>query len=117
MMANPSHGVLQALLIAALGRKIKKVIRPDQNVEPARVSRVSVINLTVCILEEDAGARALIAWKLSNRVVVIRLAAGFFLLGLRHVVVEIEIGAERRHPMKTPAHSLLVGRDLWVRCA
>ena len=32
--------------------------------------------------------------------------------GERHVVVEVEVVAQRRHPEKAPAHALLVGLEL-----
>jgi hypothetical protein len=42
LVTDPRHGISQAVLVAALGREIEKVVGADQNVEAAAVARIGV---------------------------------------------------------------------------
>jgi hypothetical protein len=44
VMTHPSHGVLQAVLVASLGNQVEKIVGPNQDVESARIGRVGMIN-------------------------------------------------------------------------
>jgi hypothetical protein len=60
-----------------------------------------VEDLARLVLEEDAGARHFIAHVVHVGKIVERLAALLVLLGEGDVVVEVEIAAERRHPLES----------------
>ena len=54
---------------------------------------------------------------LAELIVVVGLALLQFILGEGHVVVAIEVAAERRHPLEAPSHPLLERLDLRQRRA
>jgi len=60
-------------------------------------------------------------WKMSpfssfgHFVVIIYFALRDFLLGERNVIVEVEVAAERRHPLEAPAHALFVSLEFRQR--
>src|SRR6202040_2819808 len=67
------------------------------------------------ILVKDAGTGPFLAGELPDRVVVIHVALRDFFLRCGDLIVEIEVGAIGRYPMKTPAHALLERLDLRQR--
>ena len=56
MVAHPRHGPGQRRLVATLGREVEVVVGADQQVEPARISRVGVEDGAVIVLVEGAEA-------------------------------------------------------------
>src|ERR1700704_5888406 len=97
---HPSHGPGKLSLVAAFGREIEQVVRADQDVEPARVSRISMEDGAAGVFVEGARARHLVAVDLLPSVVVVAVFADH-VRRERHVVVEVEVAAERRHPFET----------------
>ena len=61
VVAQPGHGPGQVRLVAAFRREIEQVVSADQDIEPARVSRIGMEHIAARILVEDARARHLIA--------------------------------------------------------
>src|SRR5271170_2430279 len=100
MVAHPRHGERQAVFVAALGDEIEKVVRPHQNIQSSRIAGIRMKDLARRIPGEDAGSRALFAGELFRGVVVVDLTAGLLLRCEGNVVVEIEIAAEGRDPLK-----------------
>src|SRR6185436_14142038 len=75
---------------------------------------IGVENVTRGVLVEDAAARQFVAGIVHRLEIVEDLAARLVGLAERDVVVEVEVAAERRHPLELPAHALVVGGDLGV---
>src|SRR5258708_16375289 len=105
MMSDPRHGEGQAVFVAALGDEIEEVIRADQNIQSPRIAGIGMKDFARRILGEDAGTRTFFAGELAHGVVVVDLAAGPLLRREGNVIVEIEIAAEGRDPLKLPAHA------------
>ena len=54
MMANPGHCVGQAVFIAAVGHHVEDIVNAEQDIEPARVTRIGVEEVAGGVLVEDA---------------------------------------------------------------
>src|ERR1700687_3965203 len=104
--------MLQPLFVAPLWRKVQPVVRPDEYVQPASVARIGVEDVAGPILVEHARAGPFPAWVFLQAVVVIHLTFLQLLLRRRYVVVVVEVGGIRRHPMEPPAPALLELLDL-----
>ena len=95
-----------------LWAQVEKIIRADKNIETAAVGRIGVEDLARRIPVEGAGAGAFVAREFADLVIIQRFAGGFLLGRRRHVIVEVEVAAERRHPFEAPAHAPLECLDL-----
>ena len=72
-------------------------------------------DVAACVLVEHTDAGRFFRRELMQAVVVLHLALRHLFLGKRHVVVAIEVGLVRRHPVEAPSQSLLEGLDLRKR--
>jgi hypothetical protein len=117
-VAHPGHRKGEPVLVASFGRDVEEVIGADEHVEPAPIAGIGVEHVALVVLVERAGARALLARKIIHELVIIHhLAAGFFLGRRRHLIVVVEIAAERRHPGEFPTHAFFESLDLDERRA
>src|SRR5258708_10510511 len=102
----------RGFFLTAERREIEQVVGVEQRVEAALVGRVRV-EQAIAVPEEDAQpfplafVRPACGLGGDRRVVVARMR-----LVESHPEVVIEVGPERRHPRKGPAHALLEGFDL-----
>src|SRR5260221_11785772 len=69
VMPDPSHPMLQALFVAPLGRDVQPVVRADENVQPARVTRIGMEDIASRILVEHARAGPFLARELLHGIV------------------------------------------------
>src|SRR5437868_6766253 len=76
-----------------------------------------MINVSVFILYEDAGARLVFALSLSHLKIVVYLAFGEIFFREGCLIIVVEVGAAGRYPVEVPAHPLLIGLDLGQGCA
>src|SRR3974377_213872 len=107
-MAHPGHRPRQSLLVATFGREIEEMIGSDQDVEAAAIGGIGVKNFPGGVLVEHASARPLLAREAFNEFVIVKnLAASLLPRRERHLIIGIEIAAERRHPLEAPAHAAL----------
>src|SRR6202171_4326659 len=89
VVANPRHGIRQPIFVAPFWRKAQPVVRPDQRVEPAAVTRIRVEYAAGPVVVEHAHTGPFFARKLLPDVVVVHLPFHHLLLGERHVVVAV----------------------------
>jgi predicted RNA-binding protein with PUA-like domain len=75
VVANPGHGKCQPGFVAPLRRMVEEVIRADKHIQPARVTRIRVEDVSIRVLEEHAETRPLFAGKRGEFVVIGDLAA------------------------------------------
>src|SRR5271166_5113777 len=115
-MTDPGHRPRQFILVAALGREIEEMIGADQYVETAAIGGISMKDFAGGVLVEHAGARPLLAREAFDEFVIVKnLAAGLLLRRERHLIIGIEIAAERRHPLEAPTHAALESFNLRQR--
>src|SRR5207237_5637304 len=80
MVAEPGHRERQVVFIAAFGNEIEIVICVDRVLTPASVRGISVEDVAIFILVEDADPRGFRTGKFRELVVVFNLAFGQLLL-------------------------------------
>src|ERR1700728_1079330 len=112
VMAYPRHGEVQSVLVAALGGDVEEVVRADENIEAAAIARIGVENVAGRAPAERAGAGPLLAGEFLLLIIIHCDPGGFLLRRRRHVIVEVEIAAEGRHPFEMPSHAALEFLDL-----
>src|SRR5713101_3034398 len=112
-----SKVVIGTRLVAALRRQVEKHVGAQPTLVSARISGIGMKHDAALILEEHAhpGGFAF-GLRLPQFEVVIGGALRQVVLREGHLVVAIEIAAERRDPFETPAHAFLIGFDLRQRC-
>src|SRR5579863_2861391 len=110
-MANPGHREGQGVLVAAFGNEVEIVVSVDNIFGPASVSGISVEDVSVLILVEDADSRCFRTGEFDEIEVVLYFAFCHFLRCEGSAVVVVEVGPERRDPGKSPAHALLKRLD------
>ena len=111
-MPDPSHAEGQAVFVASFGNEIEEVIRTNENIQAPRVTRIGVKDFSRRVPGEDTGSRSFFAGKIALGVVVFDVPADSRLRRERYVIVEVEIAAEGRDPLKLPTHALLEGFNL-----
>src|SRR5713101_6844493 len=112
VMSDPRHGESQAIFVATFRREVEEVVGAKQDVEPARISGISVEDVPASVLIEDACAGPLLARELDHIVVVGHLTFGHFIFRERHVVVAVKVVREGRHPLEAPSHAFFERFDL-----
>ena len=57
---HPLHREVEIVLVATLWHEIEKIVSADQNVEPARVRGIGVVNVALFIFVKNAQTRQLV---------------------------------------------------------
>jgi hypothetical protein len=111
-MAEPCHRKGQAVFIAAFRRQVEEIVRAQQDIASASVTRIRVENVANLIFVEDADAGKFLDPEVRYFIVVIHLAVRHLLPGGRHVIVVIEVSLEGRYPFDVPSHATFERFDL-----
>src|SRR6478736_1398420 len=105
MVANPGHGELQSIFIAAFRRHIKEVVNTEQDVQSASVCRVSMKDVALTVFVKHAQSGRFIAGKVLHLIVVEHAVLRHFLWGKGNVEIAIETVLKRRDPLEVPSPS------------
>ena len=102
-MAHPVSEVAIDGFVASLWCNVKEGVAAEEHLAAARKGRIGVEDLAKLVPVEHAAARHFVDYAGAIPIVVVRLAVGDLLRCERHVEVEVEVVAVRRHPLDRPA--------------